>query len=148
MTRKGHQRFVLWVIAASWLVGSCETVPAGPSLSNVTLAPAVDSVAGWRASQLPTVFVRGSTTVLDPTVCCCHVRATIRNGNSVPTHVLIRFSAMNAQNTSIGQIVFFEKDLQAGASHAIEAPGFLLPCASIDHVNYQLDVSSVGLPLL
>jgi hypothetical protein len=57
---------------------------------------------------------------------------------------------MNAQNppTSIGQIVFFEKDLQAGASDAIEAPGFLLPCATIDHVNYQLDVSSVGPPLL
>jgi hypothetical protein len=112
----------------------------------VTLAPAVDSVAGWRASQLPTVKdLRG---VLDPTVCCCHVRATIRNGNSVPAHVLIRFSGRNAQDAVVGEIVFFEKDLQAGASDAIEAPGFLQPCASIDHVKYQLDVSSVGPPLL
>jgi hypothetical protein len=127
-------------------IASCETVPAGPSLSNVTFTPAVETVAGWKASQLPTV--RDLRGVLDPTVCCCHVRGTIRNGNSVPTHVVIRFAAMDAKNTQIGQIVYFEKDLQSGTSDTIEAPGFLMPCASIDHVNYQLDVSSVGPPLL
>jgi hypothetical protein len=154
LTRRGHQRLVLWVIATSWLMASCETVPAGPSLSNVTLSPAVDTVAGWKASQLPTVFTRGSTTVLDPTVCCCHVRGTIRNGNSVPLHVLIRFSARDARDESLSEIVFFERDLPAGASNEIKganeqgAPGFLLPCASIDHLKYQLDVSSVGPPLL
>lgn len=156
MTRRGHQRLVFWVIAASWLLGSCETVPAGPSLSNVTFAPAIESPAGWRSSQLPTIKdLRGAP---DPTVCCCHVTGTITNGNSVPIHVLIRFAAIDVLSQQIGQIVFFERDLQPGVSQRIDgppdpnhvdgAPGFLLPCRSIDHVNYQLDVSSAGPPLL
>jgi hypothetical protein len=138
------------------LLVSCETVPAGPSLSNVTFTPSIQTATGWKASQKPTVL-DVNMKALDPTVCCCHVTGTITNGNSVPVHVILTFAAMTAQNTGVGavpgatappQIVYFEKDLPAGASDTIEAPGFLFPCAAIDHVDYQLNVSSVGLPVL
>jgi hypothetical protein len=146
----------LWVLLACvTILGSCETVPAGPTLANVSFTPAVDTPSGWLVSQLPTVRNRAGT-ALDPTVCCCHVRGTITNRNSVPVHVRLRFAAMTAENTGVGagpgetgpQILFFQPDLQPGESKQIEAPGFILPCASIHHVNYQMDVSSVGVPIL
>jgi hypothetical protein len=137
------------------LFNSCESVPTGPSLSKVTFTPAIETVAGWRASQRPTVLNRAQT-ALDPTVCCCHVTGTLTNNNTVPVHILVTFAAMTAQNTGAGvgageappQILYFQRDLQPGESQRIEASGFLLPCASIDHVNYQVNVSSVGVPIL
>jgi hypothetical protein len=127
---------------------SCESVPAGPTLSNVSFTPAIETSAGWRASQLPTV--RLGNGALDPTVCCCHIRGTLRNANSVPVHVIITFAAQNPLNQQVqdARVVYFASDLQAGASANIEVPGLLFACVDIDHVTYQLNVSSVGVPLL
>lgn len=145
------------VCALSVLVVSsgCETVPVGPSLANVTFAglngAQIQTNAGWRQSQLPTVFL--SNTVRDPTVCCCHIRGSVTNGNSVPVHVVMQFGAMSANETELVRIVNFAPDLQPGATYQLPldgpgAAGFLLPCSSIDHVNYQLNVSSLAPPLI
>ena len=143
--------------ALSLVLASCETVPIGPSLVNVTFSglngAAIQTNAGWRVSQLPTVFASNSTTVRDPSVCCCHIRGTVSNGNSVAVHVIVQFAAMTPGDTEIARIVNFAQDLQSGATYRIPddgpgAAGFLLPCVSIDHVNYQLNVSSLAPPLL
>lgn len=145
------------VSALSLLLMSCETVPIGPSLTSVTFrglnGAAIETRSGWLFSQLPTVFALNSTTLRDPTVCCCHIRGTVSNGNSVPVHVIVQFAAMTPQNTELARIVNFAQDLQPGATYRIPddgpgAAGFLLPCSSIDHVNYQLNVTSLAPPLI
>ena len=146
------------IIGAAMLVTACESVPIGPSLANVTFSglngSAIETRAGWLVAQLPTVFALNSTTVRDPGVCCCHIRASIRNGNAVPIHVIMQFAAMTAPpETELSRIVNFAQDLQPGATYRIPddgpgAAGFLLPCVQIDHVNYQLNVSSLAPPLI
>jgi hypothetical protein len=47
--------------------------------------------------------------------------------------------------------VNFAQDLQPGASYRLPddgagAAGFLLPCNQIDHVNFQLNVTSLAPP--
>jgi len=153
--RRSRGRLALAAIALT--IVSCETVPTGPSLANVTLSgpngAAIQTRAGWLASQLPTVLAAGSATARDPTVCCCHIRAVVTNGNSVPVHVVMQFAAMDASKTELARIVNFAEDLLPGASYQIPddgpgAAGFLLPCAAIDHVDYQLDVKALNPPLL
>lgn len=155
MWRRASARVAIAAIALTTV--SCGTVPTGPSLANVTLSgpngAAIQTRAGWLASQLPTVFAAGSTTARDPTVCCCHIRAVITNGNSVPVHVVVQFAAMDTGGTELARIVNFAEDLLPGASYRIPddgpgAAGFLLPCAAIDHVDYQLDVKGLNPPLL
>jgi hypothetical protein len=147
----------LALAALSMVLTSCETVALGPSLANVTFSglngSQIQTNAGWRVSQLPTVFLTSNSTVRDPTVCCCHVRGTVNNGNSVPVHVVVQFAAMTPDNKEIARIVDFAQDLQPGATFRIPddgpgAAGFLLSCASIDHVNFQLNVSSLAPPLI
>ncbi|MGE5244844.1 MAG: FxLYD domain-containing protein [Betaproteobacteria bacterium] len=132
---------LLVAVAASSLI-ACSGVPLGPSLKNISFTPGIDTPSGWQTSQKPTV--KGLSGQLDPTVCCCHVTGTIANDNSVPTHVLITFAAMDAAGQQIGSIVYYAGDLQPGEHRFIEASGFLIPCASINHVNYQLRVTSAG----
>lgn len=134
----GNGRFwlPLFAIALAPFFVACDSVPIGPSLSNVTFTPAIDSPSGWELAQ--------KATIADPTVCCCHVTGNVTNRNTVPLHVTITFAAMNHGGQQLGRIVYFAQDLQAGATRSIEASGFLIPCASIDHVNYELNVSSVG----
>jgi hypothetical protein len=53
----------------------------------------------------------------------------------------------------LSRIVNFAQDLQPGATYRIPddgpgAAGFLLPCVEIDHVNFQLNVSSLAPPLI
>jgi hypothetical protein len=126
---------LLAVTAVSFLF-ACESVSVGPSLSQVTFSPAIDTPGGWRLAQ--------KATITDPTVCCCHVTGNVTNHNSVPLHVTITFAAMDTHSLQLGRTVQFVPDLQPGATQSVEVSGFLLSCASIDHVNYQLNVSSVG----
>jgi len=143
--------------AALWLT-AFESVPIGPSLSNVRFSglngSAIQTRDGWLVSQLPTVFARNSTTVRDPGVCCCHIRGSLTNGNSVPVHVIVQFAAMTGPpEKELSRIVNFAQDLQPGATYRIPddgpgAAGFLLPCVEIDHVNFQLNVSSLAPPLI
>lgn len=153
--RVGAAIVVLAAVAVSLPLMSCESVPVGPSLVNVTFSglngSAIQTNAGWRVAQLPTVFLSAGTTVRDPTVCCCHIRGTVSNGNSVPVHVILQFAAMTPNQTELARIVNFAQDLQPGATYRFPddgagAAGFLLPCAQIDHVNYQLNVTSLAPP--
>jgi hypothetical protein len=121
-------------------------VPTGPSLAAVTFTPAIETAAGWRVRQKPTVI--GLNGAPDPNVCCCHVTGTVSNGNTVPTHVVISFAAMNAGNTEIGRVAYFARDLQPGTSAPVDAPGFVFPCAEIAHVRYELKVTAVDLPVM
>jgi hypothetical protein len=141
--------------ALSLLLMSCESVPVGPSLANVTFSGlngvTIQTNAGWRVAQLPTIFVNSGVAVRDPTVCCCHIRGTLSNGNSVPVHVVVQFAAISPSGSELARIVNFAQDLQAGATYRLPddgpgAAGFLLPCAAIDHVNFQLNVTSLAPP--
>jgi hypothetical protein len=150
-----------------WLV-ACSTVPNGPSLSNVSFSPAINDPAIWKQQQQPTVV--GLNGQLDPTVCCCHITGTISNHNSVPVYALITFAAMgdSSQSMELSRTLFYSPDLLAGQSQPIMAPpasaeclinagpqassepiqnqcaGFLLACSSINHVNYQISITSAG----
>jgi len=132
---------------------ACDTVPVGPSLTNVAFSglngAQIQTNSGWRTSQLPTIVL--SNLVRDPSVCCCHIRGTVNNGNTVPVHVIIQFAAMDPSQKELARIVNFAEDLAAGGTYRIPddgpgAAGFLLPCDQIDHVNFQLNVTSLAPP--
>jgi hypothetical protein len=169
MIRRSRGRCVCaWVLVSSALVLSCSTVPNGPSLTNVTFSPAINETTVWKAQQRPTVI--GLDGKPDPTVCCCHITGTITNRNSVPVYALVQFAAVAPNGDQLSRSLFYAPDLRPGQTTTIEAPpasadcllnagsqangepilnkcaGFLLPCASIDHVNYQINVSSAGAP--
>ena len=58
---------------------------------------------------------------------------TAVNRNSVPVQVTLKISAYaNPPGAEpVASLIYFIKDFQPGASHAIDAPGILFPCASI-----------------
>jgi len=164
-TRRRCARLAIALLAV--LPMSCESVPVGPSLANVKFTgpngAAIETRAGWLASQLPTVLSVGSSTQRDPTVCCCQVRGTVTNSNTVPVHVVIQFAAIDVNGKESARILSFTQDLQANSTYAIPddlscrlpsggacpgTAGFLLSCSDIDHVNYQLNVSSLAPPLI
>ncbi len=119
------------------VLAGCGSVPTGPSLSAVKLTD---------LKRVGTVN-RTATSDGDFTVCCCHAKGTLSNGNSVPVHVTITIAAMSDQAQQLGRTVDFAQDLQPGTSVGIEAVGFLMPCATINGnppFQYQLDVSSLG----
>jgi hypothetical protein len=134
-------------------IGACDTVPVGPSLTSVSFSglngAQIQTNSGWRTSQLPTVVL--SNLVRDPSVCCCHIRGSVNNSNTVPVHVIIQFAAMDPSQKELARIVNFAEDLAAGGTYRIPedgpgAAGFLLPCDQIDHVNFQLNVTSLAPP--
>jgi hypothetical protein len=151
--RLGRSKAIVCVSAWALLHVACDSVPVGPSLTNVTFSglngASIQTNAGWRASQLPTVVLSNLTR--DPSVCCCHIRGTVTNTNTVPVHVIVQFAAMDPNQVELARIVNFAQDLQAGASYRLPddgpgAAGFLLPCTQIDHVNFQLNVTSLAPP--
>jgi len=144
---------IVSVSALALIPVACDSVPVGPSLTNVTFSGlngvSIQTNSGWRTSQFPTVVL--SNLARDPTVCCCHIRGTVNNSNSVPVHVIMQFAAMDPSQKELARIVNFAQDLQAGATYRLPddgagAAGFLLPCDQIDHVNFQLNVTSLAPP--
>ena len=149
----GRHMAIVCLSALALVYVACDSVPVGPSLTNVTFSglngASIQTNSGWRASQFPTVAL--SNLVRDPSVCCCHIRGTVSNTNTVPVHVIVQFAAMDASQKELARIVNFAQDLQAGASYRLPddgpgAAGFLLPCDQIDHVNFQLNVTSLAPP--
>jgi hypothetical protein len=133
MDRKRVMRAALAVGSAALLVGSldsCDKTPVGPSLGAATLSG---------------IALR--STIGDPTVCCCHVVGTAKNNNSVAVDLTITFAAFDGKNPApLATIEYFIKNLQPGASQAIDASGFLLPCSVINNVKSEVTASGIAFP--
>jgi hypothetical protein len=120
------------MVAAVALLGSCHGLPAGPSLSNISVSPlSLQPTAGDRA------------------LCCCRVVGTTRNLNSVAVHATFKFSAFDGVNASpISRILFFVSDLRPGVERPIDAHGFVYPCNIIKELRTELDIRGIALPPL
>lgn len=125
---------VFAVLLGTFALSGCEGTPEGPSLADVPLTN-----VGLRP-----------TLANDPTACCCHVTGVVRNNNSVPVHVTIKFAAFQTQTSPdpFASTVYFIEDLQAGASHNVDSAGFLIPCNAINLslLRKELSVRGVAFP--
>jgi len=113
-------------------VFSCGGTPVGPSLSNVTISN-----------------LRLEPTTSNAALCCCRVKATAQNRNSVPVHLTIKFSALDGvRDDPIATIVHFVSGLEPGTRRDIDAAGFIVPCSAIRDVATEVDVSGIAFPPL
>ena len=114
------------------LVSSCNEVPTGPSLANISVGPlSLASTAG------------------DNNVCCCRVVGTVKNLNQVPVSATFTFTAFDADRTRpISKVLFFINDFRAGTERPIDAHGFVYPCAIIKDLATELDVRGLTAPPL
>lgn len=132
MGRATHLLGVLGaLVVAGVLFAACEGMPAGPSLADTPLTN-----VGLRP-----------TLANDATACCCHVTGVLRNNNAVPVHVTVKFAAFQTPTSPdpFASIVYFVEDLPAGASHNVDAAGFLVPCNAINPSLLRKEVSVRGL---
>lgn len=116
------------------LVACAEVTPTGPSLSDV-------QISGLRTAP----------TTENPGLCCCRAVGTAVNRNSVPVHVTLKIAAYSNPPGAepVASLIYFIKDFQPGASHAIDAPGILFPCASISPtLKYEVEVRGLTFPPL
>lgn len=113
---------------AALVSSSCRGTPTGPDLKNLTVNYSTQS------------------TTADAGACCCRVVGTAVNRNSEAVHVTIKFAALDAQNAEISRTVYFIKDFQRGATHQIDAAGFVFPCSSINRVTAEVEVRGLTSP--
>lgn len=107
----------------------CEGLPAGPSLADVVVSN-----------------LRTQPTIGDANLCCCHVLGTARNNNAVPLHATLKFAAIDANQQEISRVVYFIENFQPGASHQIDAGGFLFECARVRSIKYEVSVRGLASP--
>lgn len=107
----------------------CEGLPAGPSLADVVVTN-----------------LRTQPTIGDAALCCCHVVGTARNNNSVPLHATLKFAAIDADQREISRIVYFIENFQPGATHQIDAGGFLFECGRVRSLKYEVSVRGLTAP--
>lgn len=121
-----------------WLAGmlsvclvsaGCVGLETGPSLSDVVLS---------------NIGVR--PTVGDASLCCCHVVATARNGNSVAVHATLKFAALDGSRQEIARTVYFIEQFRPGATVQIDAPGLLFECSRVQSVAYEVSVRGLTAP--
>lgn len=118
-------------LASVSVMTSCQGSPTGPSLTNLLLQPPLSLQVTSQTASL----------------CCCRVVGTATNRNDVPVHVTMKFSAFDGQQSDpIARILYFIKDLQPFAPHAISAPAFLLPCLSIAELKTEITVNGIVFP--
>jgi len=120
----------LALLVVAFTTAACEGTPEGPSLADVPLTN-----VGLRP-----------TLANDPTACCCHVTGVLTNSNTVPVHVTVKFAAFRSATSPdpFASTVYFVEDLQAGATHVVDSPGFLIPCNAIDLALLRKEVSVRG----
>jgi hypothetical protein len=120
------------LLTAMTTAAGCNDTPTGPSLANVSVGPlALEPTAN------------------DPAICCCRVKGTAKNLNSVPVHATFKFSAFDGERTQpISKILFFIADFRPGTERTIDAHGFLYPCVIIKDLKTELDVRGITLPPL
>jgi hypothetical protein len=111
-------------------VAGCRGLPAGPSLSDVTLSNiALQSTTG------------------NPALCCCRIVGAARNDNGVSVHVTLKFSAFDGVIADpITKILFYIGDIEPGGSRQIDAPGFVYPCQVIKRLTTEVDMKGIAFP--
>jgi hypothetical protein len=110
------------------LSSSCRGIPTGPDLKNLT------------------VNYSTQATTADAGACCCRVVGTATNRNTESVHVTIKFTALDAQNAEISRTLYFIKDFQRGATHQIDAAGFVFPCSLISRLTAEVEVRGITSP--
>ena len=120
---------VLIVIAI--VAAACRGLPAGPSLSDVTVGS---------LSLEPTIG--------NPGLCCCRVVGTVANNNDVSVHATLKIDALDGQGESLARILYFVPDLEPRTSRAVDAHGFIFPCAAIQQLKTEVDVKGITYPPL
>lgn len=121
-------QFVIILIGLAASSG-CEGLPTGPSLANVAVSN-----------------LRTQPTIGDNNLCCCHVLGTARNNNAVALHATLKFAAIDANQQEISRVVYFIENFQPGASHQIDAGGFLFECARVRNIKYEVSVRGLTSP--
>ena len=116
------------ILVAAFASSSCRGTPVGPDLRNLTVNYATQS------------------TTTDAGACCCRVVGSAVNRNTEAVHVTIKFTALDARNEEISRTLYFIKDFQRGATHQIDAAGFVFPCASISRVTAEVEVRGITSP--
>ena len=107
----------------------CEGLPAGPSLADVAVSN-----------------LRTQPTIGDNNLCCCHILGTARNNNAVALHATLKFAAVDANQQEISRVVYFIENFQPGASHQIDAGGFLFECSRVRNIKYEVSVRGLTSP--
>lgn len=121
-------RFAVILIGLAATSG-CEGLPAGPSLADVVITN-----------------LRTQSTIGDNNLCCCHIVGTARNNNAVPLHATLKFALVDAGQQEISRVVYFIENFQPGASHQIDAGGFLFECARARSIRYEVSVRGLASP--
>jgi hypothetical protein len=136
MSRTGLSRCCAWLFVgvSALSLAACEDSPVGPSLSAV---------------RLSNMSLRSTTG--NPGICCCRVTGIARNENTVPVHATIKFEARPFNDPDpLSTILYFIKDLQPGATHQIDAPGFVFPCntfpSGFQNVRTEIEVRGITFP--
>jgi hypothetical protein len=113
------------------LFAACQELPVGPSLQDFDLTD-----------------IKGTPTTGNATLCCCRVTGTARNRTTVPLHATIQFAGLDSAGREISKILYFIQDLAPGATSAIDAPGFVVPCAAISRYTWEVKVRGLTYPPL
>ena len=116
-------------VALALAIGACRGLPAGPSLSNVSVGSlTLESTTG------------------NPGLCCCRVVGRVSNQNEVAVHATLKLTALDNRGESIATILHFVPDLEPGASRDIDAHGFIVPCSAINQLSTEVDVKGIAFP--
>lgn len=110
---------------------ACRGLPAGPSLSNVTVSS-----------------LSLESTIGNPGLCCCRVVGSVSNANTVPVHATLKFDALDERGESLARIQFFVADLEPQVTRPIDAHGFIFPCDAIKQLTTEVDVKGITFPPL
>lgn len=123
----------LCLVAVLSMAGCADVTPTGPSLADVQL------------SGITTAPTTG-----DRSLCCCRVVGTATNRNGVAVHATLKFSAYQTATAAepLSTLIYFIKDFQPGATHAIDAPGFIFPCNVINNLKTEVEVRGISSPPL
>ena len=116
---------------SAMLLASCRGLPAGPSLSAITV------------SGLTT-----APTASNPDLCCCRILGTATNNNTASVHVSITISAFDNGEVPkpLASLFYIIQDLQPNTSQTIDAAGFAFPCSLIKRLEADVHVTGIPYP--
>jgi hypothetical protein len=116
---------------AAFVGAACRGLPAGPSLSNVTVGS-----------------LTLEPTIGNPGLCCCRVVGSVANNNDVAVHATFKFDALDDRGESMARILYFVADFEPGTSRPIDAHGFIFPCSAVRQLKTEVDVKGIAFPPL